>query len=159
MALARARLRPSTVSSTVVPRTTPTGTTELSVGGVMRLPDGWLESAAASTALIAKPVNISLLTRAARNRRRWSQAARRTATVRERSTPLMSRNLLTMIHPVDFECAIKARGGEGFSVGREREAEDPVRLCADRADFGKINRAEKLDRVIRRRGRNDVSIG
>src|ERR1700722_11507096 len=40
MALALARLRPSTVISTVVPRATPTGETELSVGGVMRLPVG-----------------------------------------------------------------------------------------------------------------------
>src|SRR5438270_5910102 len=38
MALARARFRPSTVISTAVPRATPSGETELSVGGVVRLP-------------------------------------------------------------------------------------------------------------------------
>src|ERR1041384_4025769 len=38
MALARARFSPSTVISTLVPRATPRGATELSVGGVVRLP-------------------------------------------------------------------------------------------------------------------------
>src|SRR6478609_7093446 len=40
MAEARARFRPSTVISTVAPRETPCGDTELIVGGVMRLPVG-----------------------------------------------------------------------------------------------------------------------
>src|SRR6266481_1713640 len=40
MAEARAKLNPSTVISTVAPRETPCGDTELMVGGVMRLPVG-----------------------------------------------------------------------------------------------------------------------
>ena len=40
MALALARFRPSTVISTVAPRATPSGATELMVGGVVRLPVG-----------------------------------------------------------------------------------------------------------------------
>src|SRR5262249_11872340 len=37
---ARARLKPSTVISTVAPRARPSGDTSLTVGGVMRLPVG-----------------------------------------------------------------------------------------------------------------------
>src|SRR4051812_670201 len=58
MALAPARLSPSTVISTDVPRATPSGATELSVGGVVRLP-----AATSSIAEQAKRLAARLLRR------------------------------------------------------------------------------------------------
>src|SRR5215813_419210 len=53
MALVRARFRPSTVISAVVPRAMPCGVTEFSVGGVVRLPVGCNSAPAAAVATSA----------------------------------------------------------------------------------------------------------
>src|ERR1022692_1267775 len=111
MALARARLSPSTVISTVVPRATPSGCTVSRVGGVVRLPLGWIVLSAASTAP-AKSAAWAALTRT-----------------------LFRSHRFLMIHLVNLQKPIEQPGREPLTIGGELQTERPIHLLRHGANL------------------------
>src|SRR5580658_10749766 len=115
MALARARLSPSTMRSTVVPRAIPKGATVSSVGGVVRLPVGW------------SPESARAMLRASAS---------------ESGSALFRSRSFRMIHLVNFQMTVEEARRELLSVGREFQAESPIRQIGDGAHFGEVGGAE-----------------
>src|SRR5579871_716401 len=124
MALARARFRPSTVISTLVPRAMPSGWTVSRVGGVVRF-----------------PVERTVLSAA--------QAAGASAAHAANPRALF-RSHLVMIHLVNFQCSIKQAGGEALAVRREFQSKGPIRLLRHGADLRQVHGLKEADGAIGR---------
>src|SRR5260370_20502822 len=118
MGEARARFRPSTVISTVAPRDTPCGDTELMVGGVMRVPVGESLSCANIEVAIQPKTRIDLMS--------------------------ISQELNVIHQRVNSERAIETSCREALSVRREFQRQHPIGLFGERCDLVEVVRLENL---------------
>src|SRR5436309_2858546 len=105
-ALVRARLRPSTFISTVAPRATPSGETELIVGGVVRLPVGQ-SSADCANAVAARAAASKMFFIHTTSLRQVSRLANGRA-----------QHLSDI---VELNGSIEPAGGGSFAIGRKTE--------------------------------------